>query len=113
MFLFDDFIKKRMQKATATTIRRKHGKTVIEIRNLCHGCDRWVDHVQACSRCLQAQYCSIECQKQHWKAGHRQACQLQSTSTVRPASNAHDFLERLIRKAGDDTRRTSLGTDTP
>ena len=27
-----------------------------------------------CSRCLAARYCSRECQRSHWKAGHKQVC---------------------------------------
>lgn len=27
-----------------------------------------------CSRCQQAYYCSVTCQKRQWKAGHKQAC---------------------------------------
>ena len=27
-----------------------------------------------CSRCKEARYCSIACQKQHWKQGHRHKC---------------------------------------
>ena len=33
-----------------------------------------------CGRCKQVQYCSRECQKAHWKAGHRIEC-------VRPSKN--------------------------
>lgn len=27
-----------------------------------------------CSRCEVAHYCSVACQKTHWKAGHKQQC---------------------------------------
>lgn len=28
-----------------------------------------------CSRCKRAQYCSKDCQRQHWKQGHKSECQ--------------------------------------
>ena len=27
-----------------------------------------------CSRCMESFYCSIACQRKHWKAGHRTKC---------------------------------------
>ena len=27
-----------------------------------------------CSKCKVAYYCSVLCQKQHWKEGHKQQC---------------------------------------
>ena len=31
---------------------------------------------QRCIRCKAVQYCSSECQKQHWKGGHKRVCSL-------------------------------------
>jgi len=33
-----------------------------------------VTHLEVCSRCKKAYYCSAACQKEQWKAGHKQAC---------------------------------------
>lgn len=33
--------------------------------------------LRKCSRCRQVAYCSIECQKQDWKQGHRFTCKKQ------------------------------------
>ncbi|XP_035667456.1 uncharacterized protein LOC118410081 [Branchiostoma floridae] len=30
--------------------------------------------LKACARCLLARYCSVECQKLHWKNGHKEEC---------------------------------------
>lgn len=32
------------------------------------------NHLKSCSRCLRAFYCSQDCQKRQWKAGHKEAC---------------------------------------
>lgn len=31
-------------------------------------------HLKKCSRCLRAAYCSPECQREHWRAGHKAEC---------------------------------------
>ncbi len=36
--------------------------------------DLGLSHLKACSRCLRAFYCSQDCQKRQWKAGHKDAC---------------------------------------
>ena len=33
-----------------------------------------VARLSACKRCLMAYYCSTDCQRARWKAGHKQAC---------------------------------------
>ena len=33
-----------------------------------------------CSRCRERKYCSIQCQKEHWKAGHKSFCKAASTT---------------------------------
>jgi hypothetical protein len=38
----------------------------------------------SCGRCRVAKYCSVECQKEHWKAGHKQACEHLAEAAVRP-----------------------------
>lgn len=30
--------------------------------------------LQRCSRCFGVKYCSRECQREHWKAGHKKTC---------------------------------------
>lgn len=30
--------------------------------------------LKQCSRCEKVRYCSVDCQKAHWRAGHKQAC---------------------------------------
>eukprot|EP00899_Mesostigma_viride_P026889 jgi/Mesvir1/7385/Mv19186-RA.1 len=42
--------------------------------SLCWGCEAASSSLQRCGRCRLAQYCSQECQKKHWKGGHREAC---------------------------------------
>ena len=32
-------------------------------------------HLKKCGRCGKAYYCSKNCQKKHWKSGHKRNCQ--------------------------------------
>ena len=42
----------------------------------CHGCGKEAkrNDLKSCTRCGLARYCSRECQKAHWKAGHKAEC---------------------------------------
>jgi hypothetical protein len=41
----------------------------------CQVCKKQYVKLQRCQRCRSAWYCSVACQRQDWKAGHRQQCQ--------------------------------------
>eukprot|EP00899_Mesostigma_viride_P018036 jgi/Mesvir1/26233/Mv02409-RA.1 len=41
---------------------------------MCWGCEQRVASLLRCGQCRLAGYCSRECQKKHWKEGHREAC---------------------------------------
>ena len=43
---------------------------------------------QQCSRCKVVKYCSRECQRRHWKAGHREECCAASPENKRPKCGA-------------------------
>ncbi|PRW50838.1 ubiquitin carboxyl-terminal hydrolase 18-like [Chlorella sorokiniana] len=40
----------------------------------CSGCGRRSGEVKRCGRCKTAVYCSVECQRSHWAAGHKHEC---------------------------------------
>eukprot|EP00928_Gymnodinium_smaydae_P080021 TRINITY_DN63827_c0_g1_i1.p3 TRINITY_DN63827_c0_g1~~TRINITY_DN63827_c0_g1_i1.p3 ORF type:complete len:101 (-),score=10.48 TRINITY_DN63827_c0_g1_i1:221-523(-) len=40
----------------------------------CARCGERLAHLHVCSGCMKTRYCSRECQKAHWKAGHRDTC---------------------------------------
>lgn len=42
-------------------------------KSICANCGAFCD-LQMCARCREVGYCSKECQKVHWKAGHKQQC---------------------------------------
>lgn len=44
-----------------------------------------------CGRCRQVQYCSSECQKLHWKAGHKKNCLAPEQALVQKAMEATDL----------------------
>ena len=42
--------------------------------NQCSFCGQPSQDLQRCSRCKGVSYCSRDCQKQHWKVGHKKEC---------------------------------------
>jgi hypothetical protein len=45
-------------------------------RNTCQGCGGpGKPNLLSCSRCKRVRYCSAECQRRDWKAGHKQRCE--------------------------------------
>ena len=40
---------------------------------ICEGCGQ-EGADKRCSGCMESWYCSIACQRQHWKAGHKHKC---------------------------------------
>lgn len=55
---------------------------------VCLCCLKQVDGSRRCGRCRTAQYCSIECQTQHWRV-HKNNCS---------DSNSNDSTEKLYLK---------------
>lgn len=46
---------------------------------LCHQCNKLLEKQGLkCRGCGNARYCSIECQKEHWKSEHKNQCKLLS-----------------------------------
>lgn len=46
----------------------------VATHNRCKQCGKKLDHPRLCGRCRAVQYCGTECQKAHWRAGHKHAC---------------------------------------
>jgi TPR repeat protein len=63
---------------TAEASMKAHGREFekIEFRPFshCEHCVKPCDRIMKCSRCRGAGYCSKECQKVHWKLGHKIDC---------------------------------------
>jgi len=54
--------------------------------------------IKLCSRCKNSGYCSVECQKNDWKNGHKKVCFDPSTKI----DEFHQFLDEVIEnKIGD------------
>jgi len=46
-------------------------------RFTCSFCSKTVSRLLRCSRCERENYCNRECQKMHWKNGHKKSCKIQ------------------------------------
>jgi hypothetical protein len=105
----------------------------------CQVCGKEHVKLQRCQRCRSAWYCSVACQRQGWKAGHRQQCQttmllangapekawkelssLLASSTVQQAEQdyhvATDEVQRIQREVKEPRnkgRDTKEDTQTP
>uniref|UniRef100_A0A7S2PP54 MYND-type domain-containing protein n=1 Tax=Leptocylindrus danicus TaxID=163516 RepID=A0A7S2PP54_9STRA len=47
--------------------------------NVCDACGKTyaelgMKQLKKCTRCMNAFYCSVECQRTQWRAGHKEAC---------------------------------------
>lgn len=47
----------------------------------CSNCSTSLSTIKNCSRCGKENYCNRDCQKQHWKGGHKAVCRKKSSST--------------------------------
>lgn len=47
----------------------------------CSNCSKPLSTIKKCSRCGKENYCNTDCQKQHWKGGHKVVCRKKSSST--------------------------------
>jgi hypothetical protein len=43
-------------------------------RKTCSNCDKQSGNLKECTGCYTAQYCNRDCQKAHWKRGHKVSC---------------------------------------
>lgn len=50
----------------------------------CWGCDKIFEDrlTSRCSRCLEARYCSVDCQREHWRL-HKRYCMLRTKQDLR------------------------------
>ncbi|XP_034299521.2 uncharacterized protein [Magallana gigas] len=45
----------------------------------CSFCGQWSTHLLRCSQCKEVYYCSRDCQRGHWREGHRERCKEETT----------------------------------
>lgn len=46
-------------------------------QNICSGCLTYGEGFKKCANCKLICYCSKNCQKKHWKAGHKKECSIE------------------------------------
>ena len=59
----------------------------------CHGCQQPKANLKLCTACRSVAYCSQECQKKAWKAGHKKECTLKQASREQGKDDARDTKE--------------------
>ncbi|TRM58114.1 hypothetical protein BD626DRAFT_540207 [Schizophyllum amplum] len=72
---FDQHARRVMDAAVDEVAARKARKK--DMKTICGKCgkDKLVGtRLQTCSRCKSINYCSANCQRDHWQAGHKQEC---------------------------------------
>lgn len=62
-------LEKTSQRCSNPACVTPKGITLSSVAN-----DVAVVRLKSCSRCLRVRYCSVECQRQHWKSGHKMEC---------------------------------------
>lgn len=49
--------------------------------NVCSFCEEESPDLLKCSRCKEVYYCSRDCQRGHWREGHREDCKDETASS--------------------------------
>jgi hypothetical protein len=57
-----------------TITKKKKDTNLNKVCSYCESVEDSEHKLQTCSRCLLVAYCSKECQRAHWKNGHKQTC---------------------------------------
>ncbi|KAI7867424.1 hypothetical protein BDF14DRAFT_1874970 [Spinellus fusiger] len=73
----EKLIQQLAKEANNEQIRHK------QCANQCDKIETYENEFKRCGQCQRVVYCSRECQKQHWKEGHKAVCSTQKTSTSR------------------------------
>jgi TPR repeat protein len=69
-------------------------------KNACGSCNEWGAKL-TCGGCKRVAYCSVDCQKLHWKNGHKQECK-SIAGTCALCSTGLDDVERHRQPNADD-----------
>lgn len=80
---------------------------------VCCGCARFFKadkNLQKCGGCKISYYCSVKCQKLHWKAGHGDFCTANANkhAEMRPLYKGMRAIERLLLELGEHTKAPNM-----
>ena len=64
----------------------------------CDSCRALSEKLQRCAGCEVATYCSKDCQRQHWRAGHKNSCKMFSKT---PLTSEH--ITAMLSKAEESS----------
>lgn len=85
-----------------------HRKVSVEVEvaavRRCDSCQQLSEKLQRCAGCAVATYCSKDCQRQHWRAGHKNSCKTFSKGPL---------IQEQIAKLLDTVEEGSSDEDEP
>jgi len=58
----------------------------------CDYCGKNWTGKKSCSKCQSVFYCSVDCQRKHWKSGHKKECDEMKTKSIQVAEKTLEFL---------------------
>jgi len=100
---------KRAEKLTKKAAKLGNEEARVKL-NKCHACDK-VDptgsEFKRCSRCKVALYCSADCQRNHWKDGHKEDCK--SLQALKSVDNQQEKPKVCVHVMTDEQRKKYKG----
>ena len=69
-----DKLAELLADAAAGNKRATRGAREVRLCSCCHAAETSQKKLSACSGCKVALYCSRECQRRDWRAGHKHTC---------------------------------------
>lgn len=73
----------------------------------CDGCRKLSEKLQKCAGCELATYCSKDCQRQHWRAGHKSGCR----SFSKPRLTEQEIMRLLNKEDGSNDNEEEVVED--
>lgn len=75
-------------------------------------CSRWVPASKKCARCHSVPYCSKNCQRRHWRDGHRHACKTvaDTRAWLLPSRSLNQLQQGVTRKAHRSNKNKNNGS---
>ncbi|CAM6051440.1 unnamed protein product [Sphagnum compactum] len=87
----------KLRHLAVETIAKAEADSMLAGSSLCSICKNPTS--RRCSRCKAVRYCSLECQRQHWREGHKKECKAPSTSGLEISENGNGTVHSLCLRS--------------